>query len=38
MPATNWRVALDDQCVTVKGIFNGELGAELKFFKLVKVE
>jgi hypothetical protein len=27
-----------DQYVTVKGVFNGEAGAELKFCKLVKVE
>lgn len=27
-----------DQYVTVKGVFNGEMGAELKFCKLVKVE
>ncbi len=26
------------QYVTVKGVFNGEVGAELKFCKLVKVE
>ena len=27
-----------DQAVTVKGVFNGESGADLKFCKLVKVE
>lgn len=27
-----------DQYVTVKGVFNGELGTELKFCKLVKIE
>jgi hypothetical protein len=27
-----------DQYVTVKGVFNGELGAELKFCKLIKIE
>lgn len=26
------------QYITVKGIFNGEAGAELKFCKLVKIE
>jgi hypothetical protein len=26
------------QLITVKGIFNGEAGAELKFCKLVKIE
>ena len=26
------------QLITVKGIFNGEAGAELKFCKLIKIE
>jgi len=36
--ATEFSKIKGDQYLTVRGIFNGERGVELKFCKLVKVE